>query len=322
MMDLKSCCLLVTPTSFGKGDPRLRTELENLVGKVIYNPTSRPLNSDELVNLLPGCDGYIAGLDAINRSAIMAADNLKVIARYGVGVDNVDLEAATERGIRVTNTPGANSVSVAELAIALILALARNIPEACAATRQGEWPRLNGTSIEDKCIGLVGFGAIGKQVARRLAGFDCRILAYDPFPDMPYANEHQVEIRPREYVLNQADFLSLHLPLTLKTREIVNSQFLASMKPGSFLVNTSRGELIDETALLEALTVKHLRGVALDVFTREPPGVDNPLLCLPQVIVTPHTAAHTDGATIRMGRMSVQDCLAVLRGDIPHHPIN
>ena len=252
----------------------------------------------------------------------MAADNLKVVARYGVVVDNIDLAAATERGIRVTNTPGANSVSVAELAIALILALARNIPEACAATRQGEWPRLNGTSIEGKCVGLVGFGAIGKQVARRLAGFDCRILAYDPFPDMPYANEHQVEIRPREYVLNQADFLSLHLPLTLKTREIVNSQFLASMKPGSFLVNTSRGELIDETALLEALTVKHLRGVALDVFTREPPVVDNPLLCLPQVIVTPHTAAHTDGATIRMGRMSVQDCLAVLRGDIPNHPIN
>lgn len=143
-MNLKSCRVLVTPTSYGKTDLRLLSELESQVGEVIYNPTSKPLPSTELVRLLPGVDGYIAGLDGIDARALAAADRLKVIARYGVGVDNVDLAAARARGIIVTNTPGANAVSVAELTIALILALARNLPSAAAATRAGGWPRLAG----------------------------------------------------------------------------------------------------------------------------------------------------------------------------------
>lgn len=142
MIDLKQCCVLVTPTSFGRNDPRLRVELEVAVGEVIYNPTSRPLNSAELAQLLPGCHGYIAGLDHVDRTALEAADQLKIIARYGVGVDRVDLEAAKEKGIIVTNTPGANTVSVAELAIGLMLAVARSIPQANAATKCGDWPRL------------------------------------------------------------------------------------------------------------------------------------------------------------------------------------
>ena len=140
-MNLKECRLLVTPTSYGKNDPRLKTELEALVGEVIYNPTGKPLTSAEVARLLPGVDGYIAGLDAIDASALETADCLKVIARYGVGVDSVDLAAARGKGIIVTNTPGANSVSVAELALGLMLALARQIPEAVEAVHQGKWPR-------------------------------------------------------------------------------------------------------------------------------------------------------------------------------------
>ncbi len=149
-MNLKECRLLVTPTSYGKNDSRLKTELEAQVGEVMYNPTGKPLSSSELASLLPGIDGYIAGLDCIDNAALQKADRLKVICRYGVGVDNVDLVAAQNKGIIVTNTPGANSVSVAELALGLMLALARQIPMAVEAVHQGKWPRLSGVSLKEK----------------------------------------------------------------------------------------------------------------------------------------------------------------------------
>lgn len=316
-MDLKECRLLVTPTSYGKNDARLKSELEALVGEVIYNPTGKPLTSDQVAKLLPGVDGYIAGLDGIDANAIKTADRLKVIARYGVGVDNVDLPAAKERGIIVTNTPGANSASVAELALGLMLALARQIPEAVEAVQQGKWPRYAGLSLEGKTVGILGFGAIGKQLAHRLAGFDCRILAFDPFADAAFAKDYHVDLATLNEVIEQADFVSLHLPLLLETRCMVNDTFLKKMKKGSFLINTSRGEVIDEDALLRALQSGHLKGAALDAFTVEPPDPKHPLLRLPQVIVTPHLGAQTDGATSNMGWLAMKDCLAVLRNEEP-----
>jgi D-3-phosphoglycerate dehydrogenase len=320
-MNLKECRLLVTPTSYGKNDPRLKTELEALVGEVIYNTTGKPLTSAEVARLLPGVDGYIAGLDAIDASALASADRLKVVARYGVGVDSVDLVAAKAKGIVVTNTPGANSVSVAELALGLMLALARQIPEAADAVHQGKWPRYTGISLEGKVIGILGLGAIGKQLARRLAGFDCKILAFDPYADVTFARENRIELTTMEYVIRLADFVSLHLPLLPETRGLVNDEFLGKMKKGSFLINTSRGEAIDEAALLRALQSGHLKGAGLDAFTVEPPDPQNPLLGLPQVIVTPHLGAQTDGATSNMGWFAMRDCLAVLRGETPVYKV-
>ena len=316
-MALKNYRLLVTPTSYGKNDLRLKAELEGLVGEVIYNPTGKPLSSVEVRGLLPGVDGYIAGLDTIDRAALAGADRLKVIARYGVGVDAVDLNACREKGIIVTNTPGANSASVAELTLALILSLARQIPEAVAATRQGSFPRLAGISLKGKTVGLVGLGAIGKQVARRLAGFDCRILAYDPYPDKAFASQQDIQVITLTELLADSDFVSLHLPLLPETRQLVNDQFLSQMKPGAYLINTARGELVDEAALLRGLQNGRLRGVALDVFAKEPPDPDHPLLKLKQVIAVPHLGAQTDGATNAMGWMAFHDCLAVLRGEEP-----
>jgi len=316
-MNLKECRLLVTPTSYGKNDPRLKTQLEEQVGEVIYNPTGKPLTSAELAQLLPGIDGYIAGLDGIDAQALQAADRLKVIARYGVGVDKVDLVAAREKGIVVTNTPGANSVSVAELALGLMLALARQIPEAVDAVHQGKWPRYSGLSLEGKTIGILGLGAIGKQLARRLAGFDCRILAHDPFADAAFARDNHVELAELNKVVEQADFISLHLPLVPETRGMVNDAFLNRMKKGAFLINTSRGEVLDEEALLRALQSGHLKGAGLDAFTVEPPDPKNPLLALPQVIATPHLGAQTDGATSNMGWLAMRDCLAVLQNKEP-----
>ncbi|HCS39323.1 MAG TPA: hypothetical protein DIW44_07045 [Anaerolineaceae bacterium] len=316
-MNLKECRLLVTPTSYGKNDARLKTELEALVGEVIYNPTGKPLTSVEVAELLPGIDGYIAGLDVIDADALKTADKLKVIARYGVGFDNVDLEAAKSKNIVVTNTPGANSVSVAELALGLILALARQIPEAVDAVHQGKWPRYSGVSLEGKTIGILGLGAIGKQLARRLAGFDCKILAFDPYADKQFALDNQITLAEMDQVIAASDFVSLHLPLLPETRGIVDEVFLNKMKKGSYLINTSRGEAINEEALLKSLQSGHLKGAALDAFIVEPPDPNHPLLALPNVIATPHLGAQTDGATSNMGWLAMKDCLAVLKEEKP-----
>ncbi len=321
MKPLSACHILVTPTSYGRNDYRLKSELETLAGRVTYNTTGKSLASEQLQDLLPDVDGYIAGLDAIDSAALSVASNLKVIARYGVGLNNVDLEAARGQGIMICYTPGANSKSVAELTIGLMLNLARPILDAATQTRHGDWPRTHGISLEGKTIGLIGLGAIGKEVTRRLAGFDCRILAYDIAVDPGFAGVHGLEIVDQESLLRQSDIVSLHLPALPQTMGMVNAAFLATMKAGSYLINTSRGELVNEAALFRALSSGHLAGAALDAFSREPPGAKNPLLTLPQLIATPHMGAHTDGATNAMGWMALRDCLAVLKGEKPAHPV-
>ena len=321
MKPLENCHILVTATSYGQHDAGLKSELEAAVGRVTYNETGRPLSSAQLAALLPGVDGTIAGLDSIDAAALAAADGLRVVARYGVGVDNVDLAAAAARGIVVTNTPGANARSVAELTVALLLLLARPVVRAAAETRAGGWPRLPGLSLAGKTVGLVGFGAIGRQTARLLAGFDCRLLAYDPLLNEATAAALGVRAATLDELLADSDFVSLHAPVTPTTRGMVDAPFLARMKPGATLINTARGELVDEAALLAALTSGRLRGAALDAFAAEPPGGDNPLLALPNVIATPHMGAHTDGATTAMGRMALADCLAVLRGEEPSYRV-
>ncbi len=316
---LTACRLLVTPTSFGKANPDLKRRLEAECREVIYNETGKSLNSTQLKTALRGVHGYIAGLDEITREVLEAADSLRVIARYGVGVDRVDLAAAKERGIVVTNTPGANSVSVAELAVGLMLSAARGIPGAAAATRAGGWPRTTGITLRNKTIGLVGYGAVGRCVAERLKAFDCRLLAYDPFPpDDPSAG---VAMTTLESLLGEADIVSLHAPVTAETDRMAGEAFFAQMKPGSFLINTARGELVDEAALLRALESGRLAGAALDVFDREPLPADSPLLLSDKIIVTPHMAAHTDDAMNAMAEMAMEDCLAVLRGGKPKHPV-
>ena len=204
MKPLKSCRVLVTPRSFGQNDPCLKQALETAVGKVIYHPTKQPLSSTSLQELLADCDGYIAGLDRIDCHALEKAPHLKVIARYGAGVDKVDFEVARKKGIVVTNTPAANAVSVAELTIGLMLSLARHIPAANAATRKGEWPRFRGMALEGKTVALLGLGMIGKQVARRLHGFDCTIIAHDPAPDHDFCEEHDVVMMPLDELLSHA----------------------------------------------------------------------------------------------------------------------
>jgi D-3-phosphoglycerate dehydrogenase len=319
--DLKKYRVLVTPTTFGLYDKRLRQELEAAVGEVIYNERGRPLASSELQELLPGCDGFIAGLDRVDSTALESADRLKVIARYGVGVDNVDLETAARKKITVTNTPHANAVSVAELTIGLLLSLARSIPEAAESVREGKWPRLHGRVLESKVIGLIGFGSVGRAVAQRLQPWQLTLLAFDPFGDKAVAQSSDVRLVEMEELIREADFVSLHAPLLAGTRRMVDADFLSRMKRGACLINTARGELVDQDALLSALDSGQVGGAALDVYEHEPPPADSPLRRHPRLIATPHCGAHTDGAADGMGRQSLQDCIAVLRGENPLHPV-
>jgi len=321
MKPLQQCKVLVTPTSYASQDQSLKGELERKVADVVYNTTGKPLSALQLQELLPGVDGMIAGLDEINDQTLAAAKDLKVVARYGVGTDNVDLESAMRRGIIVTNTPRANSKAVAELTVTLILNLLRPVIQCAKLTKDGGWPRYKAYSLEGKTVGLYGAGAIGKEVASRLCGFDCAVLAYDIKEDEAFAGEYGVQYVSSDDLLNQSDVISLHIPGTPATLEMVNEQFIGKMKDGAWLVNTARGDLVNEEALVKALESGNLRGAALDVFQEEPLRKDHPFFRLENIILTPHMGAHADSATNRMGHMALDECLRVLSGEQPRYQV-
>jgi len=308
--------ILITSTSFGK---KYRPPLETLLSKgydLRFNDLGRPLVPDELIERLAGCDGCIAGLDHFTAEVIKASPGLRIIARYGAGVDRVDLAAAAEAGVVVTNTPTANSDSVADLAVALMLAVARKIPTAHRSVCEGRWENMYGVSLSEKTVGLIGFGRIGRRVARRVQGFGCRVLACDPLLDAAAAAEAGVELVDLDELLPSADFISLHLPANEQTEGFLGKEQFGQMKSSAILVNTSRGELIDQPALIEALRSGRIRGAGLDAHAEEPPdvslfdGLDN-------VVLTPHMGAYTEDALINMAEGSVENLCAFFEGREP-----
>lgn len=307
--------ILVTPTSMqpGKESDALDT-LRRFSSDLVFNPKGKPLTEDELIPLLSDCDGYIAGLDQVTEKVLKACPNLKVISRYGVGYDAVDVEAAKKLGIAVCNTPGANSQAVAELAMAHILAIARRIPMLDRKTKEGGWVRSTGIELKDKTVGIVGLGAIGRALANCCSGFGMKLTAYDPFINEAYCKEHNIVIKTLDEIIEQSDVISLHLPLTPDTRHMINRETIARMKKGAIVVNASRGAIVDEEAAYEALTSGQLGGLGLDAFEIEPPA-GNKLLELDNVVVTPHTGAHTYEAVNNMQTMAVDNAIAVLCGD-------
>jgi D-3-phosphoglycerate dehydrogenase len=254
---------------------------------------------------------------------IEAAPQLRVIARAGTGVDNVDVNAASARGVVVMNAPGANSISVAELAIGLMLALARHVPAADAAMKQGKWEKKKfvGEELRDKALGLAGLGRIGQEVARRARAFGMRVLAHDPFIAAHVAADLGVDLVSMDDLFARADYISLHLPSTPATRSIVNAERLARAKPGIRIVNTARGDLIDEAALADAIEAGRVAGAALDVFEVEPPP-DPRLQKLPQVIATPHIAASTREAQELVGVETATALRDFLRDGIIRNAVN
>src|SRR5271170_3029884 len=242
------------------------------------------------------------------------APKLRVIGRAGVGVDNVDVEAATRRGILVMNTPGGNSISVAEHTLALMLGLARAVPQASASTQSGKWEKsaFSGTELRGKTLGLVGLGRVGTEVARRARAMEMKVLAYDPYVTPAAAREVEVELISLEDLLKRSDVISLHTSLSPATEKIIGAEAIAKMKKGARLINCARGELIDEAALAEALRSGQLSGAAVDTFATEPPK-NSPLIGLPNLIATPHIAGSTAEAQEEVGTLialQVRDYLA------------
>jgi D-3-phosphoglycerate dehydrogenase / 2-oxoglutarate reductase len=256
-----------------------------------------------LPNELATADGLvIRSATKANAALIEKAPLLRVIGRAGVGVDNVDVEAATRRGILVMNTPGGNAVSVAEHAFALMLSLARAVPQANASTQAGKWEKsaFSGTELRGKTLGLVGLGRVGTEVARRARGLEMKVLAYDPYVTAEAARQVEVELVSLDELLQKSDVVSLHTSLSGATEKMIGSAAIAKMKKGARLINCARGELIDEAALAEALKSGHLAGAGLDTFAVEPPK-DSPLIGLPNLVATPHIAGSTAEAQEEVG---------------------
>jgi D-3-phosphoglycerate dehydrogenase len=300
--------ILATPRSFKTEGEHLELLKREGYSVDLYSK-DHPLTADELREKISGYDALILGLDHCDKRVIEAADKLKVISRNGAGYDKVDLEAASRKNIVVTYAPGMNTLGVAELAMGLMYALARDIPNVAANARQGKWQRSQGWELAGKTLGLIGLGAIGGEVTKRALANDMHVIAYDPYAK-PYPN---VELLPLDEVLQQSDILSLHTALTPETKYLINTERLAQMKKGAYLINTARGGLIDEAALYNALTHGKLAGAAMDAFEQEPPE-NSVLLGLPNFIVTPHIGANTRESVARANLQAAKNVLDILQG--------
>jgi D-3-phosphoglycerate dehydrogenase len=257
------------------------------------------LTGPSLVQALQNCEGLIVRSETkVTADLLASAASLRVIGRAGVGVDNIDVPAATLRGIVVMNAPDGNTITTAEHTIALLISLARSIPQASSSLKAGRWERKRfiGVELQGKTLGIVGLGRIGRVVASRARAMGMLIVAYDPFIATDQARDLEIELVALEEVYARADFLTVHTPLTSETRGLINREVLAAMKKGARIVNCARGGLVDEDALYEAISNGSIAGAALDVFVQEPPPADHPLLKLDQVIVTPHLGASTTEA--------------------------
>jgi phosphoglycerate dehydrogenase-like enzyme len=294
----------VTPRSLrqtpGAHLDRLHAEVD-----VRFPDLDRPLDEDEMVELVRDCAGLIVGVDPVT-PRVLEAGPLRVVVKYGSGMDNIDVEAARSRGVQVTSTPGTNARSVAELAIALLLTLARNVALHDRGVRAGSWRRLTGVELAGKQLGIVGYGAIGREVARIARGLDMNVVAHDPLVE-----EADVDLVLLDELYAASDAVSLHLPLTDETRGFVGDRELAAMKSTAFLINTARGGLVDESALADALRSGRLAGAGLDGFVMEPLG-NSPLRQLDNVVLSPHAGASTYDAVLRTAAQAVDQLLADL----------
>ena len=296
-----------------KADPRLEVDVR--IG----------IKPDEVLASAHEYNGIIVRSQTkITAEVFAKATQLKAVGRAGVGVDNIDVPAATTAGVVVMNTPGGNTISTAEHAFTLMVSLARHIPQAHASVINGRWERkkFEGVELNGKTLAILGMGRIGGEFAKRAQAFNMRVVAYDPYLSAQRAQTLRVELKETvEEAVAEADFITVHMPLTKETKGMLNATRMASMKPGVRLINCARGGLIDETALLEALESGKVAGAALDVFEVEPLPLDSPLLEMPNVAVTPHWAAATRATMTRRAQMTAANTARVLAGDPPDYRV-
>jgi D-3-phosphoglycerate dehydrogenase len=307
--------VLITPRSFKNYRDLVLPHFTSRGWTVAENTSGRTLTEDDLIDAChAGVDGIIVGLDPMPGRVLRECVGLKAISKYGVGLDNIDLLTAKELGIEVRAAIGSNNISVAELAIALMFGAARRVSAQSAKVKAGKWERTLGMELTGKRLGLVGGGQIGQEVAVRARGLRMEVLIYDP-----YLNAEQFlatygikRVDSLSTLLSEADVVSLHAPLNSQTRHLISATTLALMKPSAIIINTARGELIDEQALFLALQAKRIAFAAADVFSSEPPPPHAPLLGLDNFLLTPHSGAYTAEANERMAVLSAENLIAML----------
>lgn len=313
--------VLITCPVFVTRDETPLEKLRAAGWSVQHVPDGSQADEDRLIRLLDGVDATIAGGEPYTRRVLDAATSLKHVARWGVGFDRVDLDAAAEAGVLVTTTQGANDWGVADHAFAMILGLGHLLVDNHLLVKTQGWGRPIGSDVWRKTLGIVGLGRIGKGVAQRAFGFEMRVLAYEPYPDPAFCEQWNVRLVSLEELLRESDYVTLHLPASPETRHIMNRERLALMKPTAFLVNTARGALVDENALYDALAGGRLAGAGLDVREQEPPK-DRRFDDLPNVILSPHVAGVTHETVAAMSHMAVDSILSAWRGERPHGLLN
>ena len=294
--------IAVTSHSFSQ-NPTLRRELTSR-HPAVFNETGHPLSGAALIGFLRGHARAITGLEALDDRVFAAVPELRLVSKYGVGLDMIDLDAARRHGVSIRWTPGVNRQAVAELALGLMIALCRSIVPLAQSITDGRWTHPGGRQLSSSVVGIVGCGHVGQVVARLCRAFGATVLANDIRAYDDFYREHDVRAVPLESLLAESDIVTLHVPLDASTRGLIDARALASMKPSAFLVNTARGGIVDEAALKRALIDGKLAGAAFDVFNEEPPA-DRELLVLPNFIGTPHIGGGTSEAVLAMGRAAI-----------------
>ena len=306
--------ILITAPGFARDDSEPIDMMRARGWTLDFNETGSMLERAELMRRIAEADGILLGTEKVDREVLDAARRLKVISRYGVGLDNVDVACAREKGIQVLNAAGANATAVADMAVTMMLMLSRGSLKLDAQVREGDWTEPVGVEPEGKLLGIVGLGNIGAQVAKRAKGFGMRVIAYDSFRNEKLAAEAGVAyVDTLDELLARADYVTLHVPHTAQTHHMIGRAQLDAMKPGAILINTARGGIIDEAALAEALQSGRLGGAGLDVFEEEPLPLDSPLLKCPRTVFSPHTAADTHESARKVSLATVQNMIKVLQ---------
>ena len=303
---------------------RVRPVLVQVPGITVLERYDLSSAHDEaLVRGLDGAWAVVAGSEPYTRGVLQSVPQLKAILRWGTGSDAIDLQAATDAGVAVITTPAVNAEAVADMALALMLACIRRLPELDAIVRSGEWRGLGPTrDLALSTVGIVGLGAIGRAVARRLRGFGCHVLAVEPNPDREFCKEYEVELMDLDAMLPQVDVLTLHAPLIEGTRRLLGARELALLPGHAVLINAARGELIDQPALVAALQNGQIAAAGLDVLEREPPARDDPILSLPNTILTGHISSYTELGLDRTGEMVIANLRGALTGRLPSSCLN
>jgi phosphoglycerate dehydrogenase-like enzyme len=314
--------VVVTANAFRESAPESEAPLRAAGVEVRYPARMGPLPPAELIAALTDADAVIAASDPYDDAVLTACPRLKAICRWGTGYDRVDLAACTRRKVAACNAPGLNAEAVADHVFAVLLALARDLPRQIAVMQTGGWEEIRGVELHRKTVGLVGFGLIGRAVARRARGFDCRVLAYDPHQPAAVLQAEGAEPVSLPDLFAAADFVSLHAALTPDNRGMIGADLLARMRPSAYFINAARGPLVDEDALLAVLRDGRIAGAAVDAFTDEPLPANHPFRTLPNCLATPHSAFNTREAAAATNAMVAAQVLAVLRGERPPHLLN